>query len=201
MVEIDSATKIPEAQRGVFSVLAPKNAPHEIVYPGTIWPSEFGPTDFPLITAETIGDRLEQLRTTRLKIVFFIAKVLGMLTPHQRRELYEPQITVYFMKGRLLVEQKVDRMMFFRILHPTFNPLVLRSEATLLRGACYILRQIRQGQAADAVDRLLRTPQLDEYLCRELLDRGCLEEEEQMARAKGILEMYESSATGMRLEE
>jgi hypothetical protein len=185
-----------EAQRGVFSVLAPRNAPYGLVFPGILWPNQFGPTDFPLISVQTLGEQLEQLRQARLKVTMFLERVRHMLTSWQLQELDSSRISLFTLKGRHLMPCQVNRDMFFRIIHPTFNPLLTRREATFLRGACYALRAFRFEQVAEAVDILLRTPQLDEHLCRELLAHRCLEVEERMGEAKRILEQYEGLAEG-----
>jgi len=86
--------------------------------------------------------------------------------------------------------------MFYRIIHPTFNPLVSRQEATLLRGACYALREFQHDIMAEAIDRLLRQPQMDQFMCGELLLRGCLEGEGDREKAYRFLEDYEAMAEG-----
>jgi hypothetical protein len=187
---------VPKAQMGIFSVLAPRNAPRSLVFPGRIWPDHFGPIDFPHITASTIGERLNQLRMIRSKVVKFVDRIRRMFTDWQLKELDSSTIDLYVCQGEQLIAVRVDRSMFFRIIHPTFNHLVTRDEASFLRGACYALRDFRHEQIALSVDRLLRTPHYDETLGRDLLENGCLGPEERVEKAKSILEDYECMAEG-----
>jgi hypothetical protein len=197
MREVTTTQDVPTSQRAVFSVLAPRDTAQKLVFPGTLWPDNFGPLDFPSIEARTLGDRLRQLRLVRSKVKAFVDRITRMFNAWEVEELKSPDFVLYTTRGRQLVECHVNRDMFFRILHPTFNPLITRSEATFLRGACYALRRYRQEQLAIAVDRLLRTPHVDEFLCRELHGRGCLEEDDdRLDLAKKILEQYEEMALG-----
>ena len=59
--------------------------------------------------------------------------------------------------------------MYFRVMHPTFNPLVTRSEAVFLRGACYSFRKFESNTLATAIDTVLRSPQLDTHVCQKML--------------------------------
>jgi len=188
--------EIPEGLRGVWTVLAPRNAPHGLVYPGHLWPTNFGPMDLPHVTARTLGERFEQIFEIRRLIVAFIARVKKTLAQWQVSNISSPVITLYTMSGRHLYEKKVNRAMFYRIIHPTFNPLVSRQEATLLRGACYALREFQHDIMAEAIDRLLRQPQMDQFMCGELLLRGCLEGEGDREKAYRFLEDYEAMAEG-----
>lgn len=119
-----------------------------------------------------------------------------MFTDWQLKELDSSTIDLYVCQGEQLIAVRVDRSMFFRIIHPTFNHLVTRDEASFLRGACYALRDFRHEQIALSVDRLLRTPHYDETLGRDLLENGCLGPEERVEKAKSILEDYECMAEG-----
>jgi hypothetical protein len=119
-----------------------------------------------------------------------------MLTPWQRAEAESPNILVFSIMDRRLVGHQVDRDLFFRVIHPTFNPLFTRAEATFLRGACYILRASRHEGVARSVDDLLRHPQMDEFLCLKLLERGCLDREDREEAAMRTLEEYEDMADG-----
>jgi len=69
----DPKVRIPSGQMGVFSVLAPRNAPHGLVYPGIIWPDQFRPINFPLITAHTLGQRYEPLLSAKKVILLTVS--------------------------------------------------------------------------------------------------------------------------------
>ena len=191
-----SRDEIPDGLRAVWSVLAPRNAPLGLVYPGLLWSTSFGPTDLLHVTASTIGDRFEQILEVRRLTVAFIERVRRTLSQWQIKDLENPSITLYTMSGNYLFEKKVNRAMFFRIIHPTFNPLITREEATFLRGACYALRDFQHDIMAEAIDRILRQPQMDEYMCRELLARGCLDGGGDRESAYKFLEEYEALAEG-----
>lgn len=49
------------AHTSVFTVLTPCNALKELILPGLLWPTQFGPLDFPHVRAKTLGDRCDQL--------------------------------------------------------------------------------------------------------------------------------------------
>lgn len=66
----------------------------------------------------------------------------------------------------------------------------------MLRGACYALQEFQHDIMAEAIDRILRQPQMDEYMCRELLSRGCLDGEGDRESAYKFLEEYEALAEG-----
>jgi hypothetical protein len=100
------------------------------------------------------------------------------------------------MRGRQLTEKKVSRAMFFRIIHPTFNPLVTNAEAIFLRGACYSLRKFQFNTIATAIDELLRSPQLDTHVCQKMLARGWLDQDGVSDEAFRFLEEYEDLAQG-----
>jgi len=188
--------EIPEGLRAVWTVLAPRNAPLGLVFPGLLWPTSFGPTDLPHITARTIKERYEQILEIRRLTIAFIERVRRTLAQWQITNLESPTITIFTMSGKYLVEKKVNRAMFFRIIHPTFNPLITRQEATVLRGACYALREFQHDLMAEAIDRVLRQPQMDEFVCRELLERGCLDGDGDREKAYQFLEEYEALAEG-----
>jgi hypothetical protein len=86
--------------------------------------------------------------------------------------------------------------MFFRIMHPTFNPLLTEAESTFLRGACYALRKFQHDLVAEAIDHTLRAPQLDVHMCQSLLRMGCLDRDDLDDRAYHFLEEYEAKAQG-----
>jgi hypothetical protein len=86
--------------------------------------------------------------------------------------------------------------MFFRIIHPTYNPLITQAEATFLRGACYALQKFQYTLRASTIDQVLRSPQLDVYVCTKLLAMGCLDRDDREERAFAFLESYEAQAQG-----
>jgi len=194
MTLVDGGRMIPSGQLGVFSLLAPENSPPDLVFPGLIWPETFGPMDFPLVSALTIGQRFHELQQIRRSLVTFTNRIRQMLLPWQIAELESPTIDLFVLKNQCLISHQVDRRTFFRILHPTYNPLFTTQEATFLRGACYALRGFQQECVATSLDRLLRLPQLDEYMCRTLLEMGCLDREGLDSAATGFLERYEDMA-------
>jgi hypothetical protein len=64
---------IPSGFTAIYTQLAPQNSPHDLVFPGVLWPDNFGPLDLPHVTARTIGERYEGLRQLRRSMVNFIA--------------------------------------------------------------------------------------------------------------------------------
>jgi hypothetical protein len=201
MTKVASRASIPEGQGAVFSILAPRNAPCDLVYPGIIWPNNFGPVDFPHSTAYTWGQRYRVLRKTRESILKFIAQVRRALTSWQLEEIESPRITLYTVYDRHLREKKVSRAMFFRVMHPTFNPLITNSEAVFLRGACYSFYKFQYITMATAIDNLLRSPHLDTYVCQKMLACGWLDREGFDDEAFRFLEEYEDLAQGDRFVE
>ena len=189
---------IPVGLSAVFTMLAPRNAPHGLVFPGLLWPGSFGPLDMPHVMARTLGDRLENLRKIRATVVAFIRRIRNILAPWQLEEINSPTITLFTFRGSFLIEKKVNRAMFFRIIHPVFNPLVTRAEGVFLRGACYALRKFQHDVVATAIDNTLRSPQLDIYMCQKLMERGCLEHDGSDEAAYEFLEDYERRAQGDR---
>ena len=169
MTHVSSRTPLPLGQGLVFSVLAPRNAPCDLIYPGVIWPNNFGPLDFPPIMSHTWGERYRALRKARASVVNFISRIRKSLTPWQIEEIESPLIMLFTMRDRRLTEKKVSRAMYFRVMHPTFNPLVTRSEAVFLRGACYSFRKFESNTLATAIDTVLRSPQLDTHVCQKML--------------------------------
>ena len=192
--------EVPPAVSTVFTVLAPRNSPRSLVYPGLLWPNSFGPLDLPPVIDHTIGDRFESMRRMRKSIVAFIGRVRSMLLPWQIEEIESPLLTLFTIRGRRLFEKKVNRDMFFRILHPTFNPLITRPESNFLRGACYAFRKLQFEQLANSIDHLLRTPQLDIHVCSKLLEMGCLDNDDLEEKAFRFLEEYEDEAQGDHFE-
>ena len=192
--------EIPAGQTSVFTRLAPRNAPAGLIFPGMLWPSSFGPLDFPQVSARTIGERLAGLRRTRQSLVAFVDRVRSSLTPWQLKEAHSKTITLFTEEGNRLVEKEVSRYLFFRIIHPTFNPLITRREARFLRSACYAMHSFQHDVVATGIDNALRTPQLDMHLCERLLEKGCLEEDGDDAEAFRILEEYEGNAQGLEDE-
>ena len=75
---------------------------------------------------------------------------------------------LYTVNGRCLVEKKVNQNMFFQIMHPTFNPLILNAEATFLQGACYALYRFNYELVANTINNLLHSPQMDFHMCSKL---------------------------------
>lgn len=188
---------IPPGLMAVWSVLAPRNASTPIIFPGTIWPAGYGPLDVPPITAQTWGQRLDQIIDTRDRLHEFIISVTKMMSRTQLEELFSPNLTVFVLEGRKLIEKNVDRDTFFRVLHPTFNPLLDPFEATFLRGAAYFFRAYQYDSIAETIDRVLRSPQLDDYVCTNLLLRGFLRRS-MRSEALAFLEEYEAQAVGER---
>lgn len=126
----------------------------------------------------------------------FVARVRAMFAQWQLMELDAPTLKLFTLHGRQLLERRVNRGLFFRVIHPTYNPLLTRVEATFLRGACYALREFHHDFVAEAVDRVLRGPQMDEYLCRELLKLGALDEDRLREEGYRFMEKYEGMAQG-----
>lgn len=192
---------VPVPQTGIFSILAPRNHPHALIFPGIIWPHCFGPLSVGTNTAETIGDRLDQILESRAKVVTFIKQVRSTLAGIQPDDLDLPVLTLFTVRGRRLLPFRVNRGTFFRVIHPCFNPLITEEEASYLRGACYLLHHYSSDEMASSVDILLRTPQMDEFLCRELLAAGCLDKPGMEETTIKVLERYEGLARGNDPEE
>lgn len=194
---IPSHNDVPSAaQTSIFSILAPADRREQLVFPGVIWPNCFGPQAINSNSATTLGDRLNQIITSRSKISTFLEQVRATLINTNSEEIESPTITLYLVRGLRLVPFRVNRASFFRVVHPCFNPLVTEDEATYLRGACYLLHEHNADEMALSVDRLLRTPQMDEFLCRELLASGCLDSLGMGDTTIKVLEKYEKLARG-----
>jgi hypothetical protein len=191
----------PGTHTVIFSVLAPRNAPHGLVFPGQIWPDNFGPYELPRVSARTLGERYQGLKRLRHSITGFIKRVRQSLTTWQLEEIESPLITLYTIHGNRLVEKKVNRGMFFRIMHPNFNPLVSNAEATFLRGACYALQKFQHDLVASTIDHLLRSPQMDVHMCTKLRELGCLDDDRRDKQGYEFLEHYEDMAQGDRYED
>ena len=198
---VSTGAPSPEAQTSVFSVLAPRNTPCDLIFPGVVWPSNFGPLDFPPMTSKTWGQRYRSLHKAHESIRNIIARVRRTLTSWQIEEIESPLITLYTMHDRQLMEKRVSRAMYFRVMHPTFNPLVTDSEAVFLRGACYSFRRFQFNNFAASIDNLLRSPQLDTHVCQTMLDKGWLDREGVSIEAFRFLESYEDLAQGDNFAE
>lgn len=183
-------------QTKIFLVLAPKNAPNGLLFPGIVYPLDFGPTDLPPVIARTLSDRYKQMYSQRTSICRFIARVRNTLARWQIAECESPHITLYTFRGPHIVPARVKREIFFRVLHPCHNSLVTRAEACFLRGACYSLRRSGQDQVAEAMDRMLCTPQYNDFHCRSLLERGLLDDRRRKESAARIFEDHKSNAIG-----
>lgn len=197
--EHDNAVSVD--QTGIFSVLAPSNRQHTLIFPGIIWPQCFGPLALGTNSAKTLGDRLSQIRATRSKILVFISQVRTMLHSINSEDLDLPTITLFIARTRRLLPFRVNRPSFFRVVHPCFNPLITEDEASYLRGACYLLHKHCSDEMATSLDRLLRTPQMDEFLCKELLATGCLDNPGREDVTMRVLERYEAMARGVEVDE
>jgi hypothetical protein len=193
---ISGQDNIPAGSSVIYTVLAPRNANYNLVLPGLLWPNNFGPLDLPHVAARTLGERYQGLCQLRRSIMNFIQQVRQLLTPWQITEAESPYFALFSLHGIQLVETRVNRAMFFRIIHPCYNPLITRIEAVFLRGACYIFQRFQQLHLAETVDLLLRSPQLDVYMCRELLELGCLDRNGKDDEAYRFLEDYEDMAQG-----
>jgi hypothetical protein len=187
---------VPFEFTGIFTQLAPRNSVHDLIYPGVLWPEGFGPLDYPHVVARTIGERYHSLRKLRKSLVDFVKRVRATLTSWQIAEIESPLITLYRRRGNHLIKMPVDRAMFFRIIHPAFNPLFTKSEAIFLRGACYIFQQLQYTLRASTIDHVLRTPQFDSHVCFKLLGMGCLDRDDREDQAFGFLADYEAQAQG-----
>jgi hypothetical protein len=193
---ISDQDPVPAGLSAMYTVLAPHNTSHGLVLPGLLWPNSFGPLDLPHVVARTLGERFRGLCELRKSIMRFIVQVRQMLTPWQITEANSAFFTLFALHGTQLVETRVNRAMFFRIIHPTFNPLITRVEAVFLRGVCYIFRQFQQYHFAETIDLLLRSPQLDEFMCRSLLELGCLDKDGKEEEAYHFFQHYEDAAQG-----
>ena len=201
MMQVSSQTPIPEGQGAVFSILAPRNAPCDLVFPGIVWPNNFGPLDLPHSVADTWGQCYHVLRQTHESILKFIAQVRRSLTPWQLEEIESPLITLYTMRDHHMRQKRVSRAMFFRVMHPTFNPLIMNAEAVFLGGACYSLYKFQYNTMATTIDNLLQSPHLDTYVCQKMLASGWLDREACDDEAFHFLERYEDLAQGDQFVE
>jgi hypothetical protein len=167
-----------------------------ILFPGHVTPSHCGPLDFPNITVFTIGERYFQIREARQAIKMLYLRIRSGLPPWLVEELEEPKLSLHVVRDWRLEKKYVDRGIFFRSLHPIYNPLVKDSEATFLRGAAYAYYRFKQDAIADTLDQVLRSPHYDFHLCQELLELGCLDEFGRDQQAYAFLEDYEAHAQG-----
>lgn len=195
MTLVDGGRVIPSGQLGVYSLLAPENSPPDLMFPSLIWPETFGPVDFPLVSALTVGQRFCELQKICWSLIMFITRIQQMLLPWQIAELESLTIDLFILRNQQLISHKVDHHTFFQVLHPTYNPLFTRQEATFLQGACYALQGFQQEGIMTSLDWLLRLPQLDEYLCKRLLDMGSLNKDGLDNAAITFLERYKEMAT------
>lgn len=141
--------------RAIYSILAPQNSLHDLIYPGVIWPSSFGPLDMPHVGVQTIQEHFSEMCSNHCTLVTFVEKIRSMLTPWQWAEAESSTILLFSLVDQKLVDYRINRDLFFRVLHPTFNPLFSKSEATFLRGVCYILWASQHKSIAELVDILL----------------------------------------------
>ena len=74
----------------------------------------------------------------------------------------------------------------------------MEGKAIYLHTVCYLLHKHGSDKMARNMDRVLCTPQMDKFLCQELLAQGCLEpgESRQQEKAIKVLELYEHLARG-----
>lgn len=196
----DPCDVISADQSTIFSVLAPTNHLHTLIFPGILWPNCFGPLAITSNSARTIGDRLNQIIVSRSKVITFLEQVRTTLAGTYSNDLKSPVLTLFTARGRRLLPFRVNRASFFRVIHPGFNPLVTEEEASYLRGVCYLLHKFNSDNMASSVDCLLRTPQMDKFLCRELLATGCLDDPHMGDTAIKVLECYERLAQGTEEE-
>jgi hypothetical protein len=102
------------------------------------------------------------------------------LPKNQIGECLRPHITLYkrIADGSLQLSPiKVDRIYFWSRLHPTWNPILKPIESAFLRGAIYVYYGSGQPENAEELERLLRTPQYDDWEVRELVSMGALDSE------------------------
>ena len=193
---ISPHSPLPAGRTAIFSVLAPRNSPETLIFPGLIWPNGFGPKDLPHVSSRNWDQRFDVLKRTRHSIVGFIQRIKACLADWQLEEIKSPEIALYIQRGNQLAEKHFDREMFFHIIHPTFNPLITRQEAVFLRGAAYSLHRFHHDNVAYAIDSMLRSPQLDVHVCVNLLACGSLDDPRREHVGWKFLEEYERSAQG-----
>lgn len=193
---ISPHSPLPAGRTAIFSVLAPRNSPETLIFPGLIWPNGFGPKDLPHVSSRNWDQRFDVLKRTRHSIVGFIQRIKACLADWQLEEIKSPEIALYIQRGNQLAEKHFDREMFFHIIHPTFNPLITRQEAVFLRGAAYSLHRFHHDDVAYAIDSMLRSPQLDVHVCVNLLACGSLDDPRREHVGWKFLEEYERSAQG-----
>lgn len=193
-----SREDIPPAQMGIFTILAPADGPDSLVFPAQIWPESYGPNGLPPVTSSQLGQWFREMRKCRQKILGYIQGVRAHLSPWQIAQCESQCQTIFIFQGRNLVPRRVNRQFLFRVLHPTFNSLITDNESTFLRAACYHFRKTQQEEIASTIDNILRTPQYNEYLCRDLLVRGLLDDTSDAAeiRAMYCIESHDNLARG-----
>lgn len=167
------------------------------IFPDVIHNSPPGPYDLPPVRARKWGERINEIYGARNDIHELRGQVESSLTPAQITELNRININMFTTNTKnSLVDSTIDREYFFRKLHPVYNPLVTKSEATFLRGACYHFRRLQQHVLANSIDVLLCTPHYDDYYCRQLLELGCLDHHTtfQRQRACAYIKRHEDRA-------
>jgi hypothetical protein len=166
-------------------------------FPDVIHDTPTGPYELPVVIAKKWGVRIDEIFEGRKSVMGLLRRVEDILTAPQILELKRSMLNMFVLdKNNSLVDTHIDREYFFRRLHPSYNPLVTRSEASFLRGACYYFRRIQQHTIANTIDILLRTPQYDNFYCRKLLELGCLDTKNTFQRERALyyVEKYENQA-------
>lgn len=167
------------------------------IFPDVVHNSPPGPYNLPPVHARKWGERIDEIYSARGAIQGLKGQVESLLTSTQILELNRTTINMFTTDTKnSLVESTIDREYFFRKLHPVYNPLVTKSEAAFLRGACYHFRRLQQHVLANSIDVLLRTPHYDNCYCRQLLELGCLDQYNtfQRQRACAFIKHHEDRA-------
>ena len=175
---VTDPTHVPAAFIRHFTELQGNLEPY--IFPGRLAPVHDWPLDVPQTRAVNYQERVEELRRMRREAEILYQATTRALPKNQIGECLRPHITLYkrIADGSLQLSPiKVDRIYFWSRLHPTWNPILKPIESAFLRGAIYVYYGSGQPENAEELERLLRTPQYDDWEVRELVSMGALDSE------------------------
>jgi hypothetical protein len=159
---------VPSYYVGRFTILGGILDPY--VFPHPIINTPNAASDIPPYEAYNWATRLKELHEIRRGTMYLVQDVVKCLTMDQNSECTRSTISVFRLRDGGLIPTETNRALFFERLHPTCNPAVTQSEASFLRSATYVLRNIPAYRAlAEAVDYHLRTAHYDTWLITELI--------------------------------
>ncbi|KAF7965113.1 hypothetical protein HWV62_45565 [Athelia sp. TMB] len=138
--------------------------------------------DYPLPVPEsnsvTYLDRVRELAGARQDVEQMVQRTIESLNQTELEECRRPYLLLWkraSADSKQLLRVRADRIYVQRRMHPQWNPLVKPAEGAFLRSATYFLISKGRHAHAEQIDRMLRTPQNDDWEIRELVGLGALE--------------------------